>query len=105
MENKKKYYKWTQENLDNALLTYREGRMGLNECSRQFGISKPTLKRHFKNENKYANGNKTFKGHKTALPDNIEEDLVQHILYLEKHMFGLTITEIRKLAFEIVEKN
>jgi DNA invertase Pin-like site-specific DNA recombinase len=48
MENKKKYYKWTQENLDNALLTYREGRMGLNECSRQFGISKPTLKRHFK---------------------------------------------------------
>ncbi|KAJ8869138.1 hypothetical protein PR048_030706 [Dryococelus australis] len=29
-----------------ALAAYRNGEMGLNECCRQYGITKPTLKRH-----------------------------------------------------------
>jgi hypothetical protein len=38
------------------------------------------------------------------LPEEIEEELVQHVLKFEENLFGLSFTEVRKLAFEIAEE-
>ncbi|XP_055633226.1 uncharacterized protein LOC129773613 [Toxorhynchites rutilus septentrionalis] len=34
-----------------------------------------------------------------------EEELVQHLLDLEKRFYGITMTNVRKLAFDLAEKN
>lgn len=101
----KKYYKWTQDDLGKALDCLKNKSMGINQCSRTFNIPKPTLKRHFLNSNKYANQDTIAKGRPTVFHNQVEEELVSHLLNLEKHMFGLTIRDVRKLAFEIAEKN
>jgi hypothetical protein len=49
--------------------------------------------------------NQSINGRHTDLPEEIEEELVQHILKLEEIMFGLSITDMRNLTFEIAERN
>ncbi|KAG8260769.1 hypothetical protein J6590_089402 [Homalodisca vitripennis] len=39
------------------------------------------------------------------VPEVVEKALLEHILLLESLMFGLTITDVRKLAFQIAEQN
>lgn len=68
-------------------------------------ISKPTFKRHLTCKNKFAIEEKKKIGRSETIPKQIEDDLKQHILQLDNMLFGLTITDIRRLAFEIVEKN
>lgn len=100
-----KYGKWDTASLANALEAYRRGDFGLNECSRQFGIPKATLKRHLENKNKRANDNIKRMGTFAVFSEDIERELVQHILALEGNMFGMTIRDVRKLAFEIAVRN
>ena len=40
-----------------------------------------------------------------TLPEHVEKELAQHILNLEESFFGLNITDIRRLAFQIAEQN
>jgi hypothetical protein len=35
----------------------------------------------------------------------MEEEIAKHILLFEKRMFGLTIDDVRKLAFDVAEKH
>lgn len=45
---KRKYGKWTADDMERALEEYAEGKLGLNECCRKYEIPKPTLLRHFR---------------------------------------------------------
>lgn len=102
---KRKYGTWGQDDMEMALQAYRNGDMGFNQCSRQYGIPKPTLKRHLDGANVYANeGCKSF-GRNTTLPPRVEQELVDYILKLESLLFGLCINDVRSLAFQIAEKN
>jgi hypothetical protein len=38
-----------------------------------------------------------------ALDPKVKDELVKHILYLEECVFGLTISDMRRLAFQIAE--
>ncbi|KAJ8883882.1 hypothetical protein PR048_015737 [Dryococelus australis] len=44
-------------------------------------------------------------GRITTLPPEVEQQLVDFILRLEELLFGVTITDVRKLAFQIAERN
>ncbi|KAI4464136.1 hypothetical protein MML48_4g00012592 [Holotrichia oblita] len=41
----------------------------------------------------------------TVFSELIEQELVQHLLTLEENMFGMTIKDVRKLAFEVATRN
>lgn len=71
----------------------------------QYGIPKPTFNRHLKELNQNANGETKIIGKQTTLPPEVETALVNHILRLESLMFGLTITDVRRLAFEITDRD
>lgn len=88
-----------------ALASYRNGDMGFNECCRHYNIPKPTLKRHLAGKNVVANESVKATGRTTTLPPEVEQQLVDHILRLEHLLFGVTITDVRKLAFQIAERN
>jgi hypothetical protein len=38
-----------------------------------------------------------------ALDPKVKDELVKHILYLEECVFGLTVSDMRRLAFRIAE--
>ena len=88
-----------------ALTALREGRMGLNAVARLYSISKPTLRRHLLNLNKYANGSTLKRGRGTCLPHDFETELVEHVVRLEKMLFGITRKDLMKLAYELSERN
>jgi len=101
----RKYGKWTCDNMQKALESVRNKEMGLNEATRAYGIPKGTLFRHLKNVNKVAKDNKKHFGRGTFLPNELERELVDHCLELERMFFGLCIDDLRRLAFEVAEKN
>lgn len=45
---KRKYGKWTADDMTCALKEYNENKLGFNECCRKYGIPKPTFSRHSK---------------------------------------------------------
>lgn len=105
MSKRKKYGLWTEDDMAKAISAFRNGDMGLNAVCKMYGIPKPTLKRHIENKNAFANEAKQHFGRSTDLPPEVEKELVEHILQLESCMFGLTSKDLRRLAFEIAEKN
>jgi hypothetical protein len=40
-----------------------------------------------------------------ALNSKVKDEFVKQILYLEECVFGLTISDMRRLAFQITEEN
>ncbi|XP_065658214.1 uncharacterized protein LOC136082720 [Hydra vulgaris] len=96
---------WTEEDLKKALLAYKDWFCGLNEYARLYGISKPTLRRHLLNKNKFARDGLKVRGRSTNLPPEVVEDLVKHILLLEGMMFGITRKDLMRLAFQLAEAN
>ena len=85
--------------MEEALRKLSEGVIGFNEAYRQYNIAKPTLRRHFKGLNK----NVKF-GRPKGLTENMEKELVKHVLNLETSFFGLTATDLRRLAYQLAEK-
>ena len=91
--------------MEKALTALREGQMGLNAVARLYSISKPTLRRHLLNLNKYANGSTLKRGRGTCLPHDFETELVEHVVRLEKMLFGISRKDLMKLAYELAERN
>ena len=91
--------------MERALNAFRNGDAGINEICRTYGVPKPTLKRRLKNKSiKACKGIKSF-GRGTDLPTELEEELVNHVLLLESHMFGCSRYELQKLAYDLAEAN
>ena len=102
---KRIYCQWTEENMNNAIEAYRSKKYGFNECCRRFNIPKPTFKRHLEGTLKRSLSSKKRNGTFTTLPEDVEFQLVEHIIRLESSFFGLSIRDIRSLAYQIAEKN
>lgn len=105
MTEPKKKGVWTREELALAVSAYQKKECGLNECARIYNIPKATLKRHVDCKNKIANGEIKFYGGTPTFSVDIENEIKSHILKLEEMMFGLTQLDVRKLAFDVAEKN
>lgn len=75
----------------------------LNKMARKFNVPKATLKRKVDDRNKIARGRKKKFGRYTNLPPEIEEEIIDHILTLEKNLFGITRKDLQKLAYNIAE--
>lgn len=95
----RKYNIWSKEDMEAALQKFKDGSMKFNEVCRFYNIPKPTFRRHLKGLNTHARI-----GRPKDLLIQMEEELVRHILELESCFFGLTIKDLRKLAYQLAEK-
>ena len=86
--------------MQSCLLAIESG-MGVNAASREFGIPKPSIRRHRLGLNKFASGGNKIRGGPCALPKEVEDELVEHIKQLDELCFGITISDLRKLAFQL----
>lgn len=103
MADKRQYGRWSEDSLLQAIASYKNGDYGLNKCSRVYGVPKATIKRHADNKNSFINERKAL-GRQPTFTKEMENILCEHILKFEEAFYGLTITDIRKLAYDIAEK-
>lgn len=100
-----KYGRWASGDMERALAAVRNGDIGLNAAAREYSIPKATLKRHLDGKNYYATEGNKVVGSLGDIPPHVEEELVRHVLDLEKALFGITATDLRRLAFQVAEAN
>jgi transposase-like protein len=92
--------KWTEQELEAAIRAVREGR-SVKSVARQFNIARTTLRDRLKS----GNMSKARLCRKQLLTAALEKELADHVLLLAKICFGMTQTELRRLAFEIAERS
>ncbi|KAJ8887543.1 hypothetical protein PR048_013759 [Dryococelus australis] len=80
-----KYGRWEEDDMGCTLVAARNGDMSVNEAARAYSIPGATLQRHLA----------------VDPPAEVEHELVSRVLKLEESMFGITLTDLRILAFEI----
>jgi hypothetical protein len=49
------------------------------------------------------NSSRALSGREMALDPKVKDEFVKHILHLEECVFGLTISDMRRLSFQIAE--
>lgn len=78
----------------------KAGEMNLSRASKEFAVPRNTLRDRVQ-------GNAAKKPYErpSVLGDENERALSQRIIRLQRLGFGLTITDVRRLAFQFCEKN
>ncbi|XP_047141250.1 uncharacterized protein LOC101238262 [Hydra vulgaris] len=77
--------------------------MSLRKAENSFGVSRKTLKRQLQGKVRQIVSNK-LGNHVNTFSIEIEQDLVKHIQMMERALFELTTTDIRRLAFDMAER-
>jgi hypothetical protein len=105
MTQERQYGKWTENESQIAVVAYRNGNCGSNECTRVYGIPRATIWRRAMKKNWYVNGVKAL-GRQATFFGDMEEILADPIIMLEEYFcgLGLSIEDVRKLAFDLAEK-
>lgn len=88
-----------------AMHEFRTGGLTFNKVCKKYNIPKPTLKRHLDGSVKRGSTNGAVNGRLPVFSSLVETQLADHLRWLDDHFFGLSITQVRKLAYEIAEKN
>lgn len=77
----------------------------MNALSKNYNVPKATLIRHVQNRNKHAKSGAEKFGRSTDLPEEVEREIVRHVLELERCLFGINSNDLRKLAYDVAETN
>jgi len=91
-----------EEILTQALNAVRDG-MSLKKASKEYGISRPVLRRHRDGKVSAPGTAKLGRFAPVFLPE-FENELLAKVLEMEKALFGLSAMDMRKLAYDLAEK-
>ncbi|XP_025837637.1 uncharacterized protein LOC112906837 [Agrilus planipennis] len=97
---------WNPEDMEKAVTAVRENKMGTLKAAKTFHVPRSTVQRLSKKENlSPAQVARSKLGRKTFLPDKMEEELVTYLLVMEQKFFGCTIQDLRRVAFQLAQRN
>lgn len=101
-QNKQKRQEWDERAMKEAINAVKEKRMGWQLAAKTFSVPATTLRRRFK-KNDATKGD--LGGRRTVLPREVEEELVQHIIDMETRFFGFTMKDLKRLVYDIADRN
>ena len=87
--------------LADALKAILDG-VPLIKVSKECGIPARTLRRH-RDKKVQVPGSVNLGRHVPALPPEIEKEIHEHIKNMEQSLYGLTVRDVQRLAFDIAE--
>lgn len=97
---------WDEISMTKALEAVNAKEMGIKKASAVFHVPSTTLRRRARNRNKRTtNSQKDLGGRQPLLCKMLETDLVNYIIKMEEMFFGLTMEDVRKLAFQMAKRN
>ena len=107
--NPKKYTKkrklWDQNDMAAAITAIRDKTMGLKKASKTFNVPRPTLQRLSRLDASPGKAAATKLGRKPIIDVKLEKELVEYLVVMESKFYGLTRQDVRRIAFELCERN
>jgi hypothetical protein len=98
--------KWDPERIKAAIKAIRNREKGSYIASRFFNVPQTTLEHYFKDQQKGSSETvKTKLGRKIVLLCKSENDLAEHCLLMERKIFGLTMADVMRLAYQLAVRN
>ena len=94
--------KYGEKNLSEALEAVGKG-VPIIRASNEFGVPARTLRRH-RDKRVTEPGVLNFGRYRNALPQEVEEQLKEHVLDMQRRLHGLGMWDLRRLAFDFAEK-
>jgi len=89
-----------------AIEAMRNKEMGSYKASRVFNVQQITLQRYDKDRQKSSSeAIKTKLGREQVLPCEVENDLVQHCVLMERKIFDLTVADVMHLPYQHAVRN
>jgi hypothetical protein len=88
--------------LQEALDAIKEGKMSKKKASEYYGIPRPTLIKRLKNPNHSPHNLGRFK---PVFDNAFESELVMHCVEMQQRFYGLTLNDLKSLAFQLADKN
>ena len=109
---KTKQVSWNETSVNEAILAVKTNKISLMKAARTFDVPKDSLRHRVQKLEKINTGNNTDSIHKkilgrfrNVLCESQEEELKKYITDMDKAFYGLTIMDIRVLAFEYCKRN
>ncbi|KAJ3658355.1 hypothetical protein Zmor_010098 [Zophobas morio] len=81
------------------------GQMGYMMASNRFNVPSSTLERYVQKRRKNPGADKTSGKYHTVFTAEQELELVAYLKDMQKQLFGMTMKEFRRLAYQLAEKN
>uniref|UniRef100_A0A1B6L3T1 HTH CENPB-type domain-containing protein n=1 Tax=Graphocephala atropunctata TaxID=36148 RepID=A0A1B6L3T1_9HEMI len=99
--------KWDKNAMSEAIEAVISGEMGFLKAARQFNVPKSSLERYVnkKKKNPEYKVDKTDGKFKNVFSVEQEFELVKYLKSMESRLFGLTMKDLRSLAFQLAERN
>lgn len=93
--------------MDKAVKTVINKSMGCKNAAMQFNVSQTTLERYVKKRIKASDSvlQKKIGRFSCIFNGDQEAELVQYLTKMEAQLFGLTIDDLRDLAFQLAKRN
>jgi len=98
----KRYGKWSETDLQEAILAVKTKGYSKSQAAKEFDVPRGTLQRHL--AGRVRNVGKKCVGKAPTFSTEMELELTKRCLECEERFFGLSIKDVRKLAFEIADK-
>lgn len=89
---------WSKKTIGEALTVYYNKVAGLNDIYRRYHIPKATLKQRIDDKNKNVHGSETKVWSRCRSSTRNRTRDSDHVLDLERNVFGITRSDLRKLA-------
>ncbi|XP_056648647.1 uncharacterized protein LOC130453078 [Diorhabda sublineata] len=98
----KKRQQWDEHDMRQAIENVQDHSMGFKLAAKTFNVPKTTLRRRLAKQD----SSKGNLGGRTAIFSKaIEEEIAGYIIDMETRFFGLTSKDLRRMVFEVAEKN
>lgn len=106
MPKTKKRRTWDQDAMIQAIAAVKNKKMGFLKASKHFQVPRSTLENYVNHKSKDVEQLLSTKlGRKPALGAEIENELVEYCKIMDQRFYGLTIRDIRQVAFQLAVKN
>lgn len=98
---------WDSTSMERAIEAVRSGKLGFLKASLEYNVPKTTLLRRVKGKNSElsSSGKRKLGRFRVVFTDEQEDEIVQHVLRLEERFYGMTSIDLRRMAYDLAEKN
>ncbi|KAI4455516.1 hypothetical protein MML48_9g00004454 [Holotrichia oblita] len=97
---------WEADKMKAAVVAVRNREMGYLKASKTFNVPQSTLERYVRDDEKDPCLVVQSKlGRKPVFSSDIEEDLANYCLTMEERFFGLSQNDVRRMAFQLSQRN
>jgi len=96
---------WNPERMNVAIEAMRNEEMGSYKASRFFSLSHTTLQRCVKDRQKNSSEAMKKVCRKHVFPCEVENDLTEHCLVVQRKFLSLTVADVVLLAYQLAVRN